>query len=227
MNSHSSTKRHLGLPFITIPAAVLCLLMSAVPQAWADHAVPQDTTANAIAPNLVPNFEKVDGGIWRGSAPTSEALDALKHDGVKTIVDLRMNGDGVDQESEHAKALGVKYYHFALGFTKPEEKELSDILAVMTDPVNQPVYVHCRQGADRTGMLVGLYRRKWQGWTFKQAYVEMRRHHFKPFLYNFKHEVEHATTQAPSVAVVPAAPAVSVEPAPKHILVSATPHVLN
>jgi protein tyrosine phosphatase (PTP) superfamily phosphohydrolase (DUF442 family) len=155
----------------------------------------------ATAPDMVPNFEKVNEGLWRGSAPSSAALDALKHDGVKTIVDLRLDGDGVESESAHAKKLGVKYFHFPLSFKTPGKDELKQILSVMTDPVNQPVFIHCRQGADRTGLLVGLYRREWQGWNFKRTYAEMRQHHFKPFLFNFKHQVERASANQPVAAL--------------------------
>ncbi|HEY9773185.1 MAG TPA: hypothetical protein V6C81_05190 [Planktothrix sp.] len=222
-----TARRNARLFNLLIAAVALCSLAPTTPAAHAADDLCEVKTAIAEAPNLVPNFEKVDGGIWRGSAPTTAALDALKHDGVKTIVDLRLDGDGVAQESARAKALGVKYYHFALGFNKPQEKELSDILAVMTDPINQPVFVHCRQGADRTGMLVGLYRRKWQGWTFKQAYVEMRQHHFKPFLWHFKQEVERATPTTREVAAKPEAPAISVQKVPQHVLVSSTTQGIN
>ncbi len=147
-------------------------------------------TISMLAPNMVPNFERVSDGIWRGSAPSEEAIEALAHDGVRTIVDLRMDGTGVDKESDKAKHLGLGYFHFPLGFNKPDSDKLKKILAIMTDPVYQPVFVHCRQGADRTGMLVGLYRRAWQGWTFKKTWAEMRQHHFKPFLLTMKREVQ-------------------------------------
>jgi protein tyrosine phosphatase (PTP) superfamily phosphohydrolase (DUF442 family) len=142
-----------------------------------------------VAPSLVQNFEMVSNGIWRGAAPSPEAMSALAKDGVRTIVDLRMNCSGVTKESSQAKKLGLRYYHFALGFNKPEQAKVEDILAVMTDPVNQPVFIHCRQGADRTGMLVGMYRRGWLGWSFPRTWTEMRHHHFKPFLLAMKNEV--------------------------------------
>jgi tyrosine-protein phosphatase SIW14 len=225
MNPHSDKKREARFASLTTAIASLMVLSCATKaQADAPAALAPVTRMAELAPNLVPNFEKVSDGIWRGSAPSSRALDALKHDGVKTIVDLRMDGQGVDQESQHAKELGVNYYHFALGFNKPEDEKLSEILAVMTNPVNQPVFVHCRQGADRTGMLVALYRRRWQGWTFEQAYVEMRRHHFKPFLFSFKHEVANATAQQlvalPQSATPPSQSAPPEHKDSDHLLVS-------
>ena len=153
------------------------------------------------APDVVPNFQKLCTGLWRGAAPSDEALSTLAQDGVKTIVDLRMDGAGVDKESSTAHKLGINYYHFALGFNKPEAQKVQDILAIMTDPVNQPVFVHCRQGADRTGMLCGIYRRVWQGWTFERTYEEMRQHHFKPFLVTMRQQVQHADCDRAIIAM--------------------------
>jgi protein tyrosine phosphatase (PTP) superfamily phosphohydrolase (DUF442 family) len=162
------------------------------------------TPAAAIeaAPSLVPNFEKVSRGIWRGGVPSDKALKALAHDGAKTIVDLRMDGSGVDKEGDCVKQLGMKYYHFPLGFNAPEPDKLRGILAIMTNPANQPVFVHCRQGADRTGMLIGIYRMVWQGWTFPETWDEMRKHGFKPFLLTMKRQVENARSDEMRIAAV-------------------------
>ena len=157
--------------------------------------------AGGQAPDMVPNFQRVSSGIWRGSAPSHAALNALAHDGVKTIVDLRMDGTGVDNEMTTAHKLGINYYHYSLGFKKPSADKVHDILAVMTDPVNQPVFIHCRQGADRTGMLCGIYRRVWEGWSFKRTYQEMRQHHFKPFLLTMRRQVKNANLDQSIVAV--------------------------
>ncbi|HEY9717377.1 MAG TPA: tyrosine-protein phosphatase [Trichormus sp.] len=153
------------------------------------------------APNVVPNFQKVSTGIWRGSAPNDAALSRLAKDGVKTIVDLRMDGPGVDSEKTAAQKLGINYYHFALGFNKPDADKIHDIMAVMTDPVNQPVFIHCRQGADRTGMLCGIYRHVWEGWSLARTYHEMREHHFKPFLRTMRRQVEDADLDQSLIAV--------------------------
>jgi protein tyrosine phosphatase (PTP) superfamily phosphohydrolase (DUF442 family) len=153
------------------------------------------------APNMVHNFQRVSSGIWRGSAPSDAALDALALDGVKTIVDLRMDGTGVDSEKNAAQKLGMHYYHFALGFNEPSADKVQDILSIMTDPVNQPVFIHCRQGADRTGMLCGIYRRVWEGWSFRRTYHEMREHHFKPFLLTMRRQVEDADLNQAVIAV--------------------------
>ena len=44
----------------------------------------------------------------------------------------------------------------------------------MGDPGRLPVFVHCRQGADRTGMMCAMYRIVVCGWTKPEAIDEMK-----------------------------------------------------
>jgi len=37
-----------------------------------------------------------------------------------------------------------------------------------------PVFLHCRQGQDRTGIVVAAYRMKVDGWSLADAEAEMR-----------------------------------------------------
>lgn len=201
INSVLEARKHAAALLISL--ALLAGLFGLAQQADADDSPANlsPLAAGERAPDMVPNFQRVCSGIWRGSAPSHAALNALAHDGVKTIVDLRMDGTGVDNEKTTAHKLGINYYHYSLGFKKPSADKVHDILAVMTDPVNQPVFIHCRQGADRTGMLCGIYRRVWEGWSFKRTYQEMRQHHFKPFLLTMRRQVKNANLDQSIIGV--------------------------
>jgi hypothetical protein len=52
-------------------------------------------------------------------------------------------------------------------------------LALISNPALQPVYVHCKQGRDRSGLIVGIFRVRHQGWTPSTAYREMERLGFR------------------------------------------------
>jgi protein tyrosine/serine phosphatase len=49
---------------------------------------------------------------------------------------------------------------------------LRGILKVLEAPENSPVYVHCRQGHDRTAVVVACYRISHDGWTNARAKKE-------------------------------------------------------
>jgi protein tyrosine phosphatase (PTP) superfamily phosphohydrolase (DUF442 family) len=145
--------------------------------------------ATTIAAPAISNFDIVSEGLWRGAAPSNQALQKLADSGVKTIVDLRMAGQGAQEEASRAKKLGIKYVHIPLGFMGPSLFKVGQFLNIVNNPANQPVFVHCRYGADRTGALVAVFRVIHDHWSFNQAYTEMRSHHFKPWLASLKRMV--------------------------------------
>lgn len=163
--------------FALILSAVLCAAPAFALAGATDKAV------------KIPNFQVVSKELWRGSAPSEADLALLTKRGLKTVVNLRQSGASATKEEAIARKLGLKYVHIPMGFGTPSPKSINQFLAVVTDPENQPVYVHCRQGADRTGAAVGIYRMLVQGWSFDKAYSEMRTHHFKPWLLTMKHTV--------------------------------------
>src|SRR5262249_50190175 len=106
----------------------------------------------------------------------------------KTIIDLRKHDTrSIKAEADHAKSLGMHYFHIPMGHCAPKSADIIKFLDVVLDPQYQPVFVHCRQGADRTGTLVALYRMLLQDWSFGDVYREMREHGFKPWLMGMKH----------------------------------------
>lgn len=159
-------------------------------------------TALPCAQFPISNFERVNSVLLRGAVPSDKGLLALRDAGVKTIVNLRMKGDGSTNEELKVRKHGMNYVHIPLGFSTPDTATIGRILRVITDKDMQPVFVHCRQGADRTGMIVAIYRMLVDNWEFKDAYTEMRKHHFKPFLLVLKEAVRTCQAQGELLASV-------------------------
>jgi protein tyrosine/serine phosphatase len=59
-------------------------------------------------------------------------------------------------------------------------------VALMADPANQPVFVHCRQGRDRTGVVVAVYRMEIDGWSREEAEEEMQAYGFHDVWFRMK-----------------------------------------
>jgi rhodanese/phosphatase family protein len=47
------------------------------------------------------------------------------------------------------------------------------LIALVTDPARQPVFIHCRNGSDRTGTAIAVYRVAVEGWSREEAIDEM------------------------------------------------------
>ena len=123
------------------------------------------------------NFGSVEPGqIYRSAQPSPLFLRwALDRYGIKTLINLRADTPGY--ESAFAARNGLRLYSFSFRATRePSPEEVARFLAALRDPENHPVLVHCRQGVDRTGYMLGLYRVAVEGWDADRATREMNRY---------------------------------------------------
>jgi protein tyrosine phosphatase (PTP) superfamily phosphohydrolase (DUF442 family) len=150
----------------------------------------RNLSENILATAKIDNYDRVSSTIWRGAAPSDQAIRTMAQGGIQTIVDLRMDGEGAAREEREVNELGMKYVHIPMGFSQPSLAQITSFLQIVLDPLNGAVFVHCAQGADRTGTMCAIYRRLVNNWSFEDAYKEMRCHHFKPFLIGMKKSVQ-------------------------------------
>jgi protein tyrosine/serine phosphatase len=142
------------------------------------------------AMEAIPNVRVVSPALVRGGQPSEEGLKLLKEAGVKTIVNLRNEEVLVAREERIARQLGLKFVNIPQdAFNQPAESDIRKFLSTVDESANQPVFVHCLYGQDRTGTMVGIYRIKYQGWTASQAFDEMVSCGFKPGLANLTRAV--------------------------------------
>jgi len=162
----------LGIPRAGVAITLLIWLMVA--------ALPFSPAFAVPAPAGIPNFHVVAPGIYRGAAPTTQGLSALKDMGIRTIIDLRISPKLVKLEKAQALAMGFSWINLPMGSEPPTQKQVDILLATLCKAPAEPVFVHCQHGADRTGCMIGIYRVQVQDWSFAQAWPEMRRYGFKP-----------------------------------------------
>jgi protein tyrosine phosphatase (PTP) superfamily phosphohydrolase (DUF442 family) len=116
----------------------------------------------------VENFAKISDVLYRGAQPTAEGFAQLKKMGIKTVVNLR----SFNSDRSELKGTDLQYVHIYCKAWHPEDEDVIKFLKVIKDPKNQPVFVHCLHGADRTGMMVASYRIMEQGWPVDEAATE-------------------------------------------------------
>jgi uncharacterized protein (TIGR01244 family) len=123
----------------------------------------------------LPNFHQVNGQLFRGAQPKKNGFKRLADLGIKTIVNLRAD-DGLSRiEEREARAAGMRYFSVPLKETgRPTKAQVRRAVAILETPENQPVFVHCRLGADRTGLIIAVYRIAHDGWTSERAKAEAK-----------------------------------------------------
>ncbi|MEQ1603440.1 MAG: sulfur transferase domain-containing protein [Pyrinomonadaceae bacterium] len=121
----------------------------------------------------LPNFHKVNGQLYRGGQPKDAGFAELKRQGFVTVISLRDDDERARREKELAEAAGLRFINVPLAnWSRPSVKDIEAIEAAIDLPENQPVFVHCRRGADRTGTVMAVYRMRHDGWNAKQASEE-------------------------------------------------------
>jgi protein tyrosine/serine phosphatase len=153
----------------------------------------------------IDNFGQVNATYYRGSQPNDRDYTDLAALGIKTIIDLQEDGDSA--EPGHVQRAGMKYYRIPMStHVSPTDAQITKFLRIVTDPVQQPVYVHCAGGRHRTGVMTAVYRMSQDRWTPDQAFNEMKRYRFgADFLHSeFKRFVfaYHPAPVAPPVETV-------------------------
>ena len=146
------------------------------------------TLAGACSDDLdspIRNFCVVAPGIlWRGERPTTADAKWLLEHRVGTVVSLQLDDERAFEALAPARGFThtIDYFHVS-GFDPIEivihsglDSHVAHFLAILRE-APKPVYVHCRAGVDRTGVVAAAYRVLIEGVNPEQAIAEMGRFH--------------------------------------------------
>jgi protein tyrosine/serine phosphatase len=175
---------------IRIALCILFLITTMAPHAGAKDVatsvtLPASARTSEHLYNLpgLSNAGRVAPGVFRGAQPGRDGYATLKAMGVKTVIDLRTT----ENEQAQVEAAGMRAIAVPIRMTRDGLREKVDrVVALMADPANQPVFVHCRHGQDRTGIVMAAFRMKQQGWRLAEAEAEMQDFGFNDIWVNFK-----------------------------------------
>jgi tyrosine-protein phosphatase SIW14 len=159
----------------------------------------------------LPNFQKVDDHVYRGAQPTDSGFKDLAQLGIKTIVDLRDIGEHSQANEEKiVTGLGMRYVSIPMhGLSTPKGDKVAAVQALFNDTTSGPVFVHCKRGADRTGMVVAVYRISHDQWDNKRALTEAKSYGMsfferaiQSYVMNYRPSVALATAGADSASPI-------------------------
>lgn len=100
------------------------------------------------------------GQIYRSAQPSSAQLaDWTRRHGFRSVLNLRGASDADWYRIERATAahLNLRHADFAMRDSEVLTPERAAALIALLDRLPKPVLIHCKAGADRTGLAAALY----------------------------------------------------------------------
>lgn len=122
----------------------------------------------AVSTNFAYNVYKVDSGVYRCAQPDSAGFAELWALGISEIINLR--SFDTDKKYPHAHLV---FHHINMQAEHCNYKKIVRVLQLIKAR-NGSIVIHCKHGADRTGLIIALYRIAFQGWTKEEAIDELK-----------------------------------------------------
>jgi tyrosine-protein phosphatase SIW14 len=120
---------------------------------------------------------RVDDHIYRGRQPHWDDYPVLAHMGIKTVLDLRGGRIHKPRERRYAEASGLQYISIRLsGVWEPHDEQIAQVLKVLENQANWPIFIHCWRGYDRIGLVLACYHIDHDHWTNQQALDDARQY---------------------------------------------------
>lgn len=110
------------------------------------------------------NYAKIDESVSRSAQPQKEDFKWLKAQGVTDVFNFRTMGlSGLDfDEQTEVEKLGMRYHSIPSYTRQPKEENIDQFLKEVDEVKLQggKAHIHCKAGADRTGMYAFIYKAK-------------------------------------------------------------------
>jgi len=134
---------------------------------------------NLAVPAALPfNFHVVDDGrAYRSAQPDGEQLRAAAAVfGIRTVLNLRGSHPGeywYDQQAAACEETGIALISIPLSAQSlPTAEDLAEVVTIL-QTAEYPMLIHCKSGADRTGLVSALYRMVVKGESREAALTEL------------------------------------------------------
>lgn len=144
----------------------------------------------AAAPHINNNFHSlVEGQAYRSAQPSPQDIrDYVAEHKIATILNLRGPNPGslwYDGELGTSRELGITHIDFAMSAHRQLTPEQVVELVSIMKSAPKPLLIHCKAGADRTGLAAALYMAEvaGQGEAIAESQLSLRYGHYAvPFI---------------------------------------------
>lgn len=114
-----------------------------------------------------PNLHRVDERVWRSGQPTRMNFRELEKQGIGEVLCLRRWHSDKEEAGED-----MKLHHVRMRAGSIRDEDIVAALRIMV-AAESPLLVHCFHGADRTGVVIAMYRMVVQDWSRERAIAEL------------------------------------------------------
>jgi protein tyrosine/serine phosphatase len=126
--------------------------------------------AQQVEKLVTPYFEnayKVNDKIYRSEQPSTAGFMYLDSLGIGVSLNLRNRVS----DKRFAKKTALDLKRIRINSWRMDYNDILEALKIIKNSTS-PVLVHCKHGADRTGVVVASYRIAFEGWTKEKAIEE-------------------------------------------------------
>jgi protein tyrosine phosphatase (PTP) superfamily phosphohydrolase (DUF442 family) len=159
---------------LALLAATLSATADVYPRTKPSSPARQSSLNKSMRKNL-PNFGEATTTLYRGGQPSKSGFRTLARMGINIVVDLRGSRDS---ERKIVRHLGMQYVPLPWHCWFPKDKTFAQFLTLLRKNPGKKIFVHCRLGDDRTGMMIASYRMAEEGWSAEKAEKEMEKFGF-------------------------------------------------
>jgi tyrosine-protein phosphatase SIW14 len=130
----------------------------------------------------LPSWGRVTDVLYRGGQPALAGFRSLQKMGVAIIVNFRDEPPEITAEQREVESLGIKYVSIPWsGRNEPSNAQVVQFLDLIRANPQAKVFVHCKRGADRTGVMIAVYRIAVEHKTVAEAVSEMDQFNYDHF----------------------------------------------
>lgn len=115
------------------------------------------------------NFFRVAPGLYRSAQPDAKGMEAYDAMGIRTVINLRAN----HSDDTEAQRTSLILRRVPINTWNIKDEQVVAVLSLLRTE-EKPILVHCQHGADRTGLMMAMYRIVEQGWTKQAALNELK-----------------------------------------------------
>lgn len=181
-------RRHRAAGATLLLPAVLALARPSQARLFR-HPQRADCVPSFIAPRDIRGFHQVDRDLYRGGHPSCRGYAQLQALGIRTFIDLQ---GGLEKNFERCAAQTggapnrYRFVPFKINLlqttlTGVPDQRLRSLFALMAK-APKPIFINCKFGEDRTGLVVALYRLKLGEMTYAEARREALYYGFETHL---------------------------------------------